>query len=900
MVRSFIELAFAALNGDDLSPDEVAAMHRHRDSLPFELDDIAPLPQHVKVALQDLAKDLRADFKGELAQVHLRLQTLERQLWHYEQDVQCMATGSGSSAYGMSCTPGAHVVGEPGAGDCVAIMHTERMQDGLRASTGSLQQASYPDVAKTLSEHTRAHDRVLAELVAHMAEATSKPLSSTLVDFYEINTGETNASKASVMMPQGRAAFAQHKQVIRPDELDLGDVLNVSESVWSCCLFLYSGWLGWFVFAASLMGMLISASLQLLFVYIVFFYMLDESPVSPERMDALVQFRNEVGHAVELASASTDESLIARICRNDWSLHTAATQFLLLERLTKFANGGPMLSTLAILCWILCIMKEVVEIEQFARAVIAIPSGPTRFVAGLPLATETQVQELVQVRTVVKLQNMNVLHKISTLALGVTPRLIIALMLGIVGVQFLATTVDMTELLLNTMSLVFILELDEFVFCCFAPRRARILLTSLQPLRLPQGLVERKSAAGITSFINVIVLGVIMTAIYFALLGNFFGLLDEAQQILCSGHLNFISALNPATGVVEAAASNVCEPGDQHYSWEVLEMAQPSIGSRHGWTPTADVLTAIRLGSEHGGFFRKSRSTSLNEPYPLPSAVFNKHDFDWVQQIPFRSRQDLSAVATCVDGYSAGTERELLRQVRKLSGNESASGCSDLRYLCGNLSSFSVRMLCPEMCACEDDWLETDSDMLSGPFASPFHGCPANCDQARRGAAWLRAPRWGTKHSAQNGARRCQDTSMAVWNDLGSTVRRQFATYLAGVFELVAASPPLHIIEDDDAGYGYANVSSSTLLVDAGAWDALLNGTALEFMLQGNWGLSKDHLHPRNLKGCPYLSSWELTYTLGFALCSASSTFSIRGICPVSCGCGNGAVHEQCPHTCLE
>jgi hypothetical protein len=56
-------------------------------------------------------------------------------------------------------------------------------------------------------------------------------------------------------------------------------------------------------------------------------------------------------------------------------------------------------------------------------------------------------------------------------------------------------------------------------------------------------------------------------------------------------------------------------------------------------------------------------------------------------------------------------------------------------------------------------------------------------------------------------------------------------------------------------------------------------------LADGNWDLMPGLPHPRGLKGCEYLASFEIKALLGFDVCDGSGYGSLRMLCPETCGC---------------
>merc|ERR1712176_566288 len=90
-------------------------------------------------------------------------------------------------------------------------------------------------------------------------------------------------------------------------------------------------------------------------------------------------------------------------------------------------------------------------------------------------------------------------------------RLIIAIALLITGVLFLAHTVKIEDLLLNTLALQFIMGLDEDIYATFAPRRLKKTMSRTQVLKIRRARqFDGLDKAGILKFATAVVLLIIV------------------------------------------------------------------------------------------------------------------------------------------------------------------------------------------------------------------------------------------------------------------------------------------------------------------------------------------------------------------------------------------------------
>jgi len=87
--------------------------------------------------------------------------------------------------------------------------------------------------------------------------------------------------------------------------------------------------------------------------------------------------------------------------------------------------------------------------------------------------------------------------------------------------------------------------------------------------------------------------------------------------------------------------------------------------------------------------------------------------------------------------------------------------------------------------------------------------------------------------------------------------------------------------------------------------DAVMNGAMVKTILEGTgkfrqsgiWEMLPGIPHTRGLKGCEFLTSYEMILVLGLDVCSVGVHSSVRPLCPRSCHCGPGM--SECPYVCV-
>jgi len=144
---------------------------------------------------------------------------------------------------------------------------------------------------------------------------------------------------------------------------------------------------------------------------------------------------------------------------------------------------GPGMALLAILCWYLTVAQEMSKIFCFFMAVLWVPRGQTY------VQSEQGRLEIKSISHVRLLMCM----------LMVLVRLTICGFLLYAGTLYLVGTIDMRDLLLNSMALGVVLEVDELVFAALAPDSAREAIECAAPL--PYSIIPRFHGLDVKAFL---------------------------------------------------------------------------------------------------------------------------------------------------------------------------------------------------------------------------------------------------------------------------------------------------------------------------------------------------------------------------------------------------------------
>eukprot|EP00931_Biecheleriopsis_adriatica_P116129 TRINITY_DN9181_c0_g1_i10.p1 TRINITY_DN9181_c0_g1~~TRINITY_DN9181_c0_g1_i10.p1 ORF type:complete len:936 (-),score=99.75 TRINITY_DN9181_c0_g1_i10:74-2503(-) len=698
---------------------------------------------------------------------------------------------------------------------------------------------------------------------------------------------------------------------VESHHLDIGGMYNMSETVWAGCLCAGLDCMGTFSSILIVFNMLVVACLQSSFAYVAWFYMASgEDPTEPERLYGLLRFRVSVGHDASHTDPLNPSSLTRRLCSRDYSLHQAGLQFIQLKNLREFLEGGFLASHLAVMSWLLCVVKEVLDILAFGTSALMLPTTEKTSAIVNVLEGEKGAEIEVEMRQLtvgIDLKSLSTRRKIAIIFLVVLPRMFTAIWLGLAGCFFLGITADIVELLLNTTALYFILELDEMVYKVASPRRFKIMLANLVPLPAPVTKLEKRLGNGRLACIRVTMLFVLLGLTSIFLLVPFNERLQFMERILCDGNLDFVASPNPVTDIVATAAteSEAIDIFDSYHGGVLLEFANPSISSREitflpetRGTIVQNYVDGLRL---QGGFVLPRGTSSLADATPHSDSI------ELLKKFPTATVEFMGTGEPCSDGFAAGSASELENALRRIGerefGHSNISKCWQIRTLCGRKEGryrddlSAVRLLCPKTCGCYS-WNMAIPNSFAGAFAHVESGCPSGCMNAKGYQEWW--AQWWT-------AIECKDIpSEALGFGVSDISKRtlvgnQMQIYLTGVSEIMSKNTVLPILLEDvlrveGTDFLGENIEDPSRRKDL--INSLQDGRVVNKILNGYWEIMDGVRHPRGLTGCAFLASFEVKNIWRINMCKPGPYASLRPICPQTCECETEYLREECPLTC--
>lgn len=251
-----------------------------------------------------------------------------------------------------------------------------------------------------------------------------------------------------------------------------------------------------------------------------------------DEIDGLLDWRRKVAHDVRYFNG--EASLVARVCDGAEDLELSGQQASAYEDLSGYladftqedgsrGSLGLVMSCIALLTWYLTLCSEAISTVTFFRATLALPRGPTR------------ISSTEEAYTFERISKSRLMGSLSVAII----RAVLIVILFMYGTLFLAYTISLNDLVLNTVALEFIINVDEVIFAALSPAQVRRVLSSTAPLKLP----ARKQWSGMDMqaiSLLTFVVGVLSLVVGVTLMPQYERLSDAADAI-CGGDRAFVS-----------------------------------------------------------------------------------------------------------------------------------------------------------------------------------------------------------------------------------------------------------------------------------------------------------------------------------------------------------------------
>eukprot|EP00931_Biecheleriopsis_adriatica_P003816 TRINITY_DN105576_c0_g1_i1.p1 TRINITY_DN105576_c0_g1~~TRINITY_DN105576_c0_g1_i1.p1 ORF type:complete len:755 (-),score=123.04 TRINITY_DN105576_c0_g1_i1:64-2301(-) len=700
------------------------------------------------------------------------------------------------------------------------------------------------------------------------AEATIAKLSQenrSLAQFSKDDDDSDDSSIADDDKMKQLSGIQANGDEVRGGIVTRGDCFQLEQSVWDASIFVGLECLDKGDSIIMVILFVLNLFSQIFFITLVSKRMVDDSMSSDKLMD-LIRFRSSLAHQVQYADPVSGRSLARQVCDLDDKMVLASSQYSIIDNLNGYLDIGQCLCLLATGCWISTMLRELWACVGFA---IAIHTKPTDDSTYLGEATrgddERQENKTIKIRRLSK-RRKQVLMFVALL------RGVLAIALLIVGVRFLAVTLSLSDLVLNTVALEFVSLLDELIMSAFAPRRARNLIAELDHLDIPyrggsiplnNQIRQLITYEHLKSVLKLSSLAVGLLLAQLLLIHPLHAKVDMAYKILCSGNLDFVYVLNPATGIVEATPSFESKMPFTEQEKTVLSLARPDLHMVKGWDLSEEQLTEFNALKD---------TFVMREKFGggASQAIIQK-----LKAVSAGGHEKAAKFLPCQDGaYSADVVESRLKALTGLSVSHcSAPGVQELCHL-RNYSQ--LRSLCPVVCGCIDAF-----EPAAALFATEQSGCPAIC-MATSSARIESNFQWP-----------CSD-----WTPQQFTTKTFTRNYVRGLFQVLLMTAELSAA----AVQQYRTVMATWLmphLPNKTIYDlseSLSNTTLQKDLMSGKWDIGPGVPHPRHLQGCAFWTSWEVQMLLGVDVCSPGGLHSLRMVCPTSCKCWSG--QADCPISC--
>jgi len=312
------------------------------------------------------------------------------------------------------------------------------------------------------------------------------------------------------------------------------------------------------------------------------------------------------------------------------------------------------------------VAKEVSQALALHRAILALPTSP-----GEPTKIQARENPFTQM-IVYRLKSTTWKRKVVSYMLLVY-RLLAAGFLIYVGSFFLAYTVNVTELLLNAVSLDIILDIDNYIFMACASTAGKDLLDRLEPLQVPS--YPRFKGTDVKSVLVSLLVPCLTIVVYIGILQPMTDTLTQVSQLLCGGEHNFIWAVD-------------------HRHFTLLSRTNSSQNMNFAQLDAVKEAGAF-LSEQYGGF-----GLWVDQPSHLTNLLS-------------RSIEDQIAELNPDCGDVADRDETMLNYLRDSLDDWSVQSCADVISYCTSLTGlpdwtidggrgFVTRMLCSETCGCSD------------------------------------------------------------------------------------------------------------------------------------------------------------------------------------------------------
>lgn len=509
---------------------------------------------------------------------------------------------------------------------------------------------------------------------------------------------------------------------------------RLEQSIWDSSLFIGLGALGYFDTTILFLCWLTNLVVQLLFTAIIC-SRFHESPYNEELIGSLTKWRAIYGHDTRFMNPVTNEALVASVCSGSDFLTESQEQMQLYKRMREFlpsyvpeslysfittqlnvtqyhgghsearSGGVPSdqfyfsgkdLCMMLVLLWTMLISKEVRKAYRTHSAVWT-------------KANATEGGSILMRNAKGSLVLLSISRFRATMVtLFITlPRMCIAAALLVGGSYFIVAAENMEDLILNALSLEFIITTDELIFAVTSPKTVVMMVAEVAPLPMGSYWYHFRSTlkiAGILSIFSYVAL--VSVWVVDPVVHN----MQDAMTVMCGGDIDFVSR-RYSDGITHTVVSDA-KPLDQlefTYGYcSVLQRTGLGGARQHGCN---------RSLIEDRGNFTCSGVTEQ----PLAREAFSTGDLKLYGSLVLRNMATYQTTA-CVD-TNLHTDARIRVLLQEATGKPFLTACSEAVLNCHRPSTTGfdatlVRLYCPATCNCAG---------RGQFFVGSGEGCPKLC-----------------------------------------------------------------------------------------------------------------------------------------------------------------------------
>ncbi|CAJ1394568.1 unnamed protein product [Effrenium voratum] len=364
-------------------------------------------------------------------------------------------------------------------------------------------------------------EKRIKQLERLLEELAGKKVSSTLEA--EVLTGEPN--DATIVPVVSSTSKGNNNNRGRNTIMAMADsaTYEFAASMWDAALLLFFQHSNPLDKLILLIGCLTNLTLQLFMLLTMYLDML-ENPYTDKKVQEMIAWRVSDGHHTDRFDAISGASLASKLCsKNLWSYEQEEYDKIF-DYLYK-PMPGVILSSLAIVMWVLTIMVEYRRCIEQALAVAHLPS--------LSVNDEfVQTDEEGSMR----LKGIRPVSRTLALVFLSLPRLVVLGWLAIIGCIYLAQTVNLQDIVLNAVALAFVMDVDELVADVLLTERLRSLLPKIEPLSCGKSF---KTNIPVKDLVRYFITAGLITLAIVQWLVPFNSTITAAGIALCGGYQDF-------------------------------------------------------------------------------------------------------------------------------------------------------------------------------------------------------------------------------------------------------------------------------------------------------------------------------------------------------------------------